>query len=346
MESEGRLDNFYQMAGNATQRMDLAPSLRFSQPLPIGQISAALTGRETVYWIFGNPEQAPGANIDDGTMLHREAVLFNTRLDTRLARTYANPEMGATFNTFKHTWEPSIQYNLTGSTDQNDLPNYDARLRDLTTSTLFADNFLSGLDRVSEGQRITYRLTSRLLGRYARDGNQEELARFAIGQQWAPEEDREYLQDRAFSDLVMSMTLRLNYWMTANLAARYDPYADAVRTSTAGLAFAGDGGLNIAVDYHVKHTQVTDELLDEDIEDALVRAQIPITENWRWSQRVDYSLRYHTLKSWTSGLGYLHDCWGFEFQVGRELSSETATHSGAFVGVLLSLSGLGSYGIK
>lgn len=331
LRSGMHFDNFYQMEGNAAQRLDLAPALHYRTPLNIGRFTAEMGVRETAYWVQGEPSQA-GNNKEN--FRSREASLLNLRLDTMMQKAYQKKTNG--YDGFRHTIEPTVQYVLNTSSRQSDFPNYDAVPRDFTMTSLFAPNHFTGIDRLSNAQWVSAGLNTRLLGR-KEGGEIKKVGAFGIGQRWAPSHNRDLQENHAFSDIVSAAEWAFTDHWSAQGATRYNPHWDRFQASDVALAYTNKRQDTFAMGYHFNHTQS---------EDILWNSQVKLRDGWKWTQDIDYSIAQDGMKSWRSGILYEHDCWSFELSGGRQLSAETSDHGGGWVGFFITFRGLGGYGIN
>ncbi|MBF0624955.1 MAG: LPS-assembly protein LptD [Magnetococcales bacterium] len=353
LDSTLRYDNFFQTSGDVTHRLDMAPVIGYMRPLHIGRFNAQLGLRETAYEVSGTPTQAGGH--PDATR-HREAGLVNLRLDGHLERIILRPpRQGDRYRAFKHTIEPAVQYTLNAVNGQGDVPNYDSSLtatstdpvlRSFTATNLFATNLYPGLDRISGGHWLSYGVTNRLLGRRSKGDEVRELASFTIGQRFAPAGHQDYQRDHALSDLVSSLTFFASDRWTLKTDSRYDPHWGTFRAADVILGLE-----NPRRDFALKDKLELGFNLDrqegeDSIQDALLASDLGLTPTWRWTQRLNYSLEQNGMKSWRTGLAYIHDCWSVEFLAGRRLSADTAEHGGGFAGFLITFQGLGGYGVN
>ena len=364
LDSEAHLDNFYQMAGNSSQRVNIAPTIHFQKPIYIGRASAALGLRETAYLLHADPD--PNRK-DRSDVLHREAALASLRLDGTLRKLYGNA--------YLHTLEPSLQYVLNVTSDQGKLPNYDASLRRFTITDIFARNLYSGVDRISDGQWIGYGLTSRLLG-HEEKNSVWEAAVLTVGQRWAPSGYRKYQGGRAFSSVASSLEVKFSKRMSAETMVNYNPYKKDIESSDTVFSVAfSDTDLHetaknvqrgrVTLRHHFNTpdfsgnpdfleqpslglSSLTGDLIEngrEKVDDLSLDAALRLSENWTWNQRSGYSLEFSEIKSWDVGLTYKHPCWDLTLTGGRELATTTNKHGGGFIGFFINLQGLGGVGI-
>ncbi|MEO5378437.1 MAG: LPS assembly protein LptD [Magnetococcus sp. DMHC-6] len=345
MSSTIRFDNFYQMSGDSTQRVHLAPTLHYERPLYFGRMSSQVTLQETGYLVQGTPFEA-GPPQDDP--LHREAVLANMRLDGVLTHTYDGLLKSFGLNGVKHTIEPTVQLVTNATTDQEMLPDYDATIRDFSITNLFTDNLYSGVDRISAGEWVSYGVTSRLIGRFPQSDILQELVRLTIGQRWAAQGARKDQNGDSFSDIVAGLTLNLSRDWDAMTSTRYDHQNALIRSTSSALTYHAPQGNLFTLAHHknaANERTNNNEENNEKLEDFSFGADMMLNQNWGWHQKADYSLEYDQIKSWRTGFRYQHDCWSLDLFGGRNLSLKSVEHEGNFIGFLIHLKGLGDYGI-
>ncbi|MBF0144407.1 MAG: LPS-assembly protein LptD [Magnetococcales bacterium] len=348
LETELGADHFYQMGNDTALRLNLAPELVYERPLGVGRFSSTLGARQTGYWLGGHPVQEgnPDESFEQST-----GGLVAGRLDLKLARGYRGPG-GGSGHEWRHTLEPSVQYVVNAATDQSSLPDFDATLRDFTTTNLFAHNLYSGTDRISSAQWLAYGITSRLTGQVGDDGGIRELATVTIGQRWAPEGNREYQGEHASSDAVAGLNLSLTDRWSLSSDLRYDPHDSLLRAINSGVAFVpGESHFleSLTLGHHrTKPDPAMRSLLEsnEPVDDLALGSRMRFRERWVWKQESRYSLEFEAVKSWETGLTFEESCWSLSLVGGRRLAADTLEHGGGFIGLFLNLQGLGDYGIK
>ncbi|MBF0283352.1 MAG: LPS-assembly protein LptD [Magnetococcales bacterium] len=333
LKSAASLENYYQLAGDATQRLDLFPVLEHRQSAPGGTLTARAGLRETMWMSQGDAPQL-GGNADNA--LDRQASLLSLRWDGRAEREYALEGENAPYRSVRHTVIPTVQLVNNAVTGQGLAPDYDAAQSELNSFSIFAENQFAGVDRISQGEWVSYGVTNHLVGR-GEDGMPRRLGSLSLGQRWAPEGSREFQEDHPFSDLVGRGEWHFtDVWSVAG-ATRYDPYGDSVRTAEGAVGINTPRGDKAVFGYIFRRG------VDED---AVVNADVVLTEGWHWRQNASYSLSSEALKSWRTGLVYKHDCWSLELSGGEQLSARTSDHGGGWVGFILTFQGLGGYGVN
>ncbi|MEG3637718.1 LPS-assembly protein LptD [Magnetococcus sp. PR-3] len=344
-----RFDSFYQMKGDATQRVDLAPTLRYSKPLHIGQLSLGAGVRETAYMMSGDPALGNG----DDSFAHRQASMFSARLDMQMSKNLQS-DPSSKFKNLRHTVEPTVQYVMNAVHGQDKIPNYDSRVYDtisgsntdianrtFTTTNLFEENQYSGVDRISAGHWISYGVTSRLMGKVEGEEAIREIARVTVGQRYAPDGHEDYQSGHNLSDIVLggSVSLHANWDLEAE--TRYDPHDKIISLSDTSFTYKTKKG-EVEVGYLINRNDTESEVK----RDVTYSSKLKLNDEWSWEQDLDYSLETSSTKSWRTSLVYNHDCWSFELFGGSRLSSSSEVHGGGFMGFLINFNGLGGYGVK
>ncbi|MBF0621669.1 MAG: LPS-assembly protein LptD [Magnetococcales bacterium] len=340
LETQAQLDNFYQLAGNHSRRIHIAPSVNYRHPLHFGSFSAKAGIQETAYWVQSDPLAAGNTNVEDFSQ--RIASTIDLRLNGYLEKTYQSDSDKSWYHVLKNTIEPTLQYVVNTAHGEDETPNFDATLEEISVHNLFSDNLYLGVDRMSRGHWLALGITSRLIGRLKPTDPVREIAAFSIGQRWAPEGSREYQNDNAMSDLVAGLRTHLSKRLSASASARFDPYLEEMRTVDSLATYAHTKTDKYSMGYRLKRADVG-AVSQADTEDLLWRSENMLYGDWRWNLHLDYSLEEEDVKTWQSGLSYIHDCWSFEFTGGRRLSSDSSRHNGAWIGFMISFKGLGGY---
>ncbi|ABK44828.1 Organic solvent tolerance protein [Magnetococcus marinus MC-1] len=344
-----RFDSFYQMKGDATQRLDIAPTLRYSKPLHIGRLSLGAGVRETLYAM----RNEPALSNTKESFAHRQASMLSAKLDVELSKNIVTAK-NATFKNLRHTIEPTVQYVMNAVNNQDKVPNYDSRVYDtitgsssdianrtFTTTNLFEENQYSGVDRISGGHWVSYGVTSRLMGNTVGEDSIREIARVTVGQRYAPNGHEEYQGGHALSDVVLGGSLSLYPSWALEAETRYSPNNKIISLSDTAFTYKTDMG-EVEVGYMINRNDT-----EQDVKrDITYNSKLKLNDEWAWQQELDYSLETSSSKSWKTALVYSHDCWSFELFAGSRLSSSSEVHGGGFAGFIINLSGLGGYGVK
>ncbi|MBF0140154.1 MAG: LPS-assembly protein LptD [Magnetococcales bacterium] len=335
LQREFHADNYYQMSGDAVQRLDAAPTLEYSRPLGVTRLTLRAQARETSYLIQGDPMQT-GLQRDDTQ--HREASMFSANLGTRLFKIY--PGIAT------HTLEPKVEVVANAATDQTLLPNYDTTQRYFAFSNLFGDSLYSGLDRISVGQRVNYALVTRLINHGEQEAFWQNMD-LGVGQRWIPDDNNIYQQGRNFSPIVSALNVTLRGGWEINAANRFNPEGQRIENNSLRLVKHQNKNDTLSLGYYYNQPSYSGTLMENAgsmLEDAVVNSHFHFNDQWSWNQEANYSLYQSTIKSWKTGFGYEHQCWEFTIEGGRKLANDTINHGGGFIGFTLGLKGIGDYG--
>lgn len=333
--TRAQFDSFLLQTGETAQRLDVSPTARFRQLVPIGEVSAALGVRNTSYLLNGNDFAAYQNN---GEVINQFSSLASMRLDSRLHRDYAFGDRPMGWSGWRHTIEPTVQWVSNQGSRGRAVPWLDSGEREFSITNLFAENRLFGVDQQGSGQWVSYGMTSRMIGRRAQDGSVREMATFAIGQRWSPQGDREWQENRALSDVVTGLDLHLDDPWTLGLEGRYNPYRGSFPYESMSVTYQTPSRDSYRVGYHVNRTAGS--------EDVNLTSNLHLEEGWSWQQELDYSLSGDYLSHWQTGVTYNHECWSLNLFAKNDVVDRNSDHGGTTVGFLLNLQGLGEYGLK
>ncbi|MBF0421932.1 MAG: LPS-assembly protein LptD [Magnetococcales bacterium] len=335
IQRDFRLDDYYQLSGDAVQRLDAAPTLEYTRPLGMARLTMRGQVRETAYLIQGDPMQTGLAR--DNTQ-HREASMISVDLGTQLFKNF--PGIAT------HTLEPRVEFVTNAATDQTLLPNYDTTQRYFAFSNLFGDSLYSGLDRISVGQRVNYALVTRLLNHGQSNALWQNME-LGVGQRWIPDENNIYQQGHTLSPIVSALNVNLAGGWEVNAANRFNPEVQRIENNSLRLVMHQPKGNSLSLGYYYNQPSYSGTLMENAgsmLEDAVVNTRFNLSSGWSWIQEANYSLYQDTIKSWKTGFGYEHQCWKFTIEGGRKLANDTVNHGGGFIGFTLGLKGIGDYG--
>ncbi len=138
----------------------------------------------------------------------------------------------------RQTLEPRLFYANTPYRRQDDLPNFDAALKDFNFDSIFTENTFSGVDRVSDSHQLTAGVVSRLLD----PETGAEALRVGLAQRYRFRDQLVTPDDqplaRRFSDvLVFGSTTLVPRW-TFDTSAQYNPDVHRIERSLAGFRWS------------------------------------------------------------------------------------------------------------
>ncbi|MFQ5935673.1 MAG: LPS-assembly protein LptD [Acidiferrobacterales bacterium] len=244
-------------------------------------------------------DQTPGVTVplfslDNGLIFEREANIRGGR--------------------FIQTLEPRLFYLYRPFEDQDDLPNFDTSLPDLSFANLFRENRFVGGDRISDANQATLALTTRLIG--ADDG--AERLRFSIGQIFHFEDRKVNLtsgtiETRETSDLVAELTARFaEKWF-----------------GRATLQWNNDSRDTEQSNLFIQYQPVPDRIVNfrysfarDDFEQLDLSTQWPVGRRWTVTASTSYSLEDQRNLQTYGGFEYRSCCWALRFFARRRLDAQ------------------------
>ncbi len=202
-----------------------------------------------------------------------------------------------------HTLEPRAFYLYVPERDHSDIPRFDTNEQDISYSQLFSVNRFSGADRQGDANQLTLALTSRML-----TSGGSELLKASLGQ-IIYFEDREVRllnatapDNDSTSEYVAEVDARLSRNLSTRATWQWDPDLEASTKTSISLAYHRDDNhiINLAYRSRIKNLEQTD-----------LSIAWPITDDWSFIGRSNYSLREK--KSLDSFAGFEYDscCWAF-----------------------------------
>jgi LPS-assembly protein len=222
------------------------------------------------------------------------------------------------------TLEPRLLYAYTPLRSQSPWLAFDSAPVDFGFSSIFASNDFSGVDRVSDANRINAGLVSRII-----DASQgTELMRLGVVQRYLLQDQQLTPQGAAqterFSDVLLLGETRVIPQWTLGATLRWNAQAQRPVRSVLGVGYSPGPGKSLSG----SHRYVRDA--SEQIE---VGGQWPLygwsdrggfapgcTRRWSGIGRADYNLREQRLTSTTFGLEVDATCWK-----GRLMAQRTST---------------------
>ncbi len=211
---------------------------------------------------------------------------------------------------FVQTLEPRLFYLKVPFEEQDDLPNFDTNLAELTFANLFRENRFVGGDRVGDADQATLALTTRLFG--AADGGERLSA--SIGRIFYFEDRRVNLSPgtldtRSTSDVVAEVTARFAEKWYGSATNRRD---DSTERTTLFLQYEP------AVDRIVNLRYSFERDIFKQVDASM---QWPIGSRWTVAASISRSqLESRTLEGY-AGFQYRSCCWALRLFARRRLDS-------------------------
>lgn len=246
----------------------------------------------------------PSFSIDSALSFERELVAFGRPV--------------------RQTLEPRLLYAYTPLRSQSPWLAFDSAPVDFGLSSIFASNDFSGVDRVSDANRINAGLVTRFIDA----GQGTELMRLGVVQRYLLQDQQltpqGVAQTERFSDVLLLGETRVIPQWTLGATLRWNAQAQRPVRSVLGLGYSPGPGKSLSG----SHRYVRDT--SEQIE---VGGQWPVygwsdrggfapgcTRRWSGIGRADYNLREQRLTGTTFGLEVDATCWK-----GRVVAQRTST---------------------
>ncbi len=249
------------------------------------------------------------------------------------------------------TLEPKLYYVYIPTRQQNQIPNFDSALQDVSFATLYSENQFSGNDRINDANQLTFGVTSRFL----HEESGLERLRIGVAQRYYFKPQEVTLpgvapRSSSNSDLlaVVSGTVAPHWSVDAgwqyttdlsqtqrfNLATRYQPEPGKVLNLSYRYIH---GALLTPGQVPLANQQQNNTLRQVD-----VSTQWPITGRWTGIARWNYSLIDSKTIEALVGFEYDGGCWAFRAVGHRFVTATRSEVSSVFV--QLELNGLSKIG--
>lgn len=238
------------------------------------------------------------------------------------------------------TLEPRLFYLYRPYKDQQNLPVYDTAETDFSFSQIFRENRFSGIDRLSDENRIATSITTRFLNQETG----EEHVRASLGQTYYFKKPQVTLptQTRFItnynSDLLEEIYLRLSKDLTVSQNLQWNYQQKGVIKSTVALTYQPKGQNTIINVAHRTRKDLAEKMNQTDISWFL-----PVTNNWRVLGRWNYSIENHKHLETFAGFEYESCCWAIRL-VGRHYLQNTQNDYNSGIYLQFELKGLAGTG--
>jgi LPS-assembly protein len=290
---------FTRDVGVTGERLSVYPALSLPLSAAYGYLTPRIGVRHIAYHLAGAPEATPALtrgvfSLDSGLYFERDGRWRDVP--------------------YVQTLEPRLYYLYVPRKAQDDLPNFDTSVPDLSFANLFRDNRFVGGDRIGDANQITAAVTTRFFD--DRDG--AERARASLGRIY-------YLQDRAVnlpagtdtaaaSDIIGEAGLRLARAWYGRAQAAWDRTGGHLQQY--GLFLQYNPARNRIVNLGKQFTR-------GQIEQTDVSTEWPIAGRWSLRGRSIYSWRDHRNVDSYAGVEYNACCWAVRLLGRRYLSVDT-----------------------
>ncbi len=318
---DAELVNFDRDVGVTGWRMDLQPKVSFSVERPGWFVNPEFVLQHTRYDLSNT---APGQRSTQSRTLPTSSLDAGLVLERRIN--------GA--NRIQ-TLEPRLLYVHTPFRDQSGLPVFDTIVPDLNLVQLFRKNRFLGVDRVTDTDQLSVGITSRIV-----DGTSgAELMTATIGQTRYFSEQGVTLPQENFtnpesSDYVAELQLLLFKNFNFDIGHQWGTGQQGTTKSEARVQYrpAQNKVLNLA--YRFRRGS---------LEQGDLSWSWPLSQNWNFVGRYNYSLRDREVLEQFYGLEYESCCWGLRLVSRRYVSTREGTQDSSF-GLQLVLKGMASVG--
>jgi LPS-assembly protein len=231
------------------------------------------------------------------------------------------------------TLEPRILYVHVPYREQSDLPVFDTIIPDLNLVQLYRENRFLGVDRITDTDQLSIGVTSRIM----ETSSGRELMSATIGQALYLSEQGVSLPDQATisgdsSDYIAE--LRFLIYENLNFDVGHQWSDSGTTQSEARLQYrpASNKILNLA--YRFRR---------QSLEQGDISWSWPLTQNWNFVGRYNYSFSDREPLEQFYGLEYESCCWGLRLISRRYISTRDGTRDSS-IGLQLVLKGMTSVG--
>lgn len=235
------------------------------------------------------------------------------------------------------TLEPRILYVHIPFRDQSDLPVFDTIIPDFNLVQLYRKNRFLGVDRVGDTDQISAGITSRILD----TSTGQELVTATIGQ-------ARYLSEQAVAlpGQSMASTQSSDYLAVIGFLL-YDHLNFDI-----GHQWGTDGSGTTRSEARIQYRPQSNKILNlayrfrrDSLEQGDISWSWPLTQNWNFVGRYNYSIRDQEPLEQLFGLEYESCCWGIRMTGRRYLSTRDGTRDTSF-GIQLVLKGMTAFGTE
>ena len=294
------------------QRVVLYPSV--SYPL-VAQPAFYLTPRlgvHSTYYALGKNNSSALPNTS------RTLPIFSLDSGVVLERDWSLGEKD-----YVQTLEPRAYFVYIPYTDQSRLPNFDTAESDFSFAQMFTENRFVGSDRIGDARQVTLALTSRLL----EPQSGAERMRVLIGQRYTAQSPRVNLVARSAdvpnkSDILFAATGQVTNAWSLDSGMQYNPNQSHTEKFNIAVRYQPEAGKIVNLGYRFTRNN---------LRQADVSAQWPLSARWRGVARWNYSLQDRRLLEALGGLEYNESCWMVRMVAQRFATATRETSTGFFI---------------
>ncbi len=253
---------------------------------------------------------------------------------------------------YTHTIEPTFQYYYVPYRNQENIGLYDTTDRYSDYYYLFGDGRFAGIDRISDENRITLGLVSRVYKQ-----NNDEIARFYAGQSIYLTDQKVTLNpndkksDLSRSQLSIGLDLHPNKYINYSGDLAYDTESRHIQRGGSALEYRDEGDRIAQINY--RYTRNGNRLMfgneQVDLSQLGVLAAFPITPELRMDFEYYYDMEQKSTIDRAIRIKYDSCCWGFAISAEQQNKPDNRTMTAerdTMFGFKFEMKGLGSIGTK
>lgn len=268
----------------------------------------------------------PIASVDSGLFFERDTAVFG--------------------RDFVQTLEPRAYYLYVPYRDQSDIPLFDTSIADFNYAQIFAENYYSGPDRISDANQLTLAVTSRLV----LPSTGQEILRGILGQRYYFQDQRVALQpggptrEGLTSPFIVGLYGRISENWTADATVQYafseNTTEDGLQRANLGVRYSPEYAKIVNLGYRYTAPGiggVTDEIRQIDFS-----AQWPVARGVSVVGRYNYDLVGGQATEVLGGVEYNAGCWIVR-AVAQSFVTATDTRTNVFF-LQLELNGFSRFG--
>lgn len=285
------------------ERMYIQPSISYPIVRAGWYVTPKVTFNATQY-------QMEAASNTPTAQNNFSRVLPTMSLDSGMTFEREAPTVSRLFGVnYVQTLEPRLFYVYTPFRDQSQFPLFDTVQSDFGYGQIFSENPFTGYDRISDNNKLTGGLTTRLI---EADTGIERF-RGTIAQRYDFTGQRVQINGTladpkaGFSDLLAATTIQMfrGYYLDAGV--QYNPDSDRINYGNVALSYRPESRKVINAGYRYRRpTSVTDNTAIDQFE---VSSQWPITRRAYGIARFAFDLTASQMVDALAGVEYAADCW-------------------------------------
>jgi len=205
------------------------------------------------------------------------------------------------------TLEPRLYYVYIPYRDQNNLPNFDSAVADVTFASIFSENQFSGSDRINDANQLTAGLASRLIDPLTGI----ERLRAGVAQRFYYESQRVTLpgvpaRSGTSSDFLAALSGTIAPGLITDIGWQYNTEFSETRRFAVGGRYQPQPGKVLNLGYR---------FIRDSIEQVDLSGQWPFGGGWYGVGRLAYSLPDSRVVVGLAGIEYDGGCWAMRLVV-------------------------------